>query len=146
MENGIMLQLFVSKTGIRISTIMELLSARSNIPGVTFVNFLVHEIYRSDDTNKYLDWILESELETLEEAIKTDYRQIDKDLECIDRCYQRLITALFDVDEELEAEEMEILSNNTSLTFKSISAYKTQFQSMSEKLNHISVSWGSIET
>ena len=123
---------------------MELLSARSNMPGVTFIHFLTQEIYRRNDHSKFLKWIVDSELESLDEAIKTDYRQIDKDLECMSRSYQRLVTSLFEVDYELEREELEIVFEQTEV--KSISAYKVQFQSMSEKLNYVSVTWGSIET
>lgn len=114
------------------------------MPGVTFIHFLTQEIYRRNDHSKFLKWIVDSELESLDEAIKTDYRQIDKDLECMSRSYQRLVTSLFEVDYELEREELEIVFEQTEV--KSISAYKVQFQSMSEKLNYVSVTWGSIET
>ena len=138
-------------SGIKIETLMDLSETRSNKPGVTLLNFVIIQIYRKRDLDKihYLQWIKDdNSFSKVDAAVKMDYRQIEKDLEVLNKKYQKLMTTLLD----LERQEEDELDGALNLGFKnmlsginSISSYRIQFQGLAEKVNTINVTWARME-
>lgn len=99
--------------GIKIASLLDLLQTRSNKPGVTLLHYVINIVYDKieKDGKDRLSWA--SDLEILESAVKTDFRQIEKD---ISEIIYRHKTLLQKIHETCKTE-------NIDTSLKSLSMY-----------------------